>query len=131
PGQLQLVLTESTDSGLTWLTKFTTPLSIRAGEPALAILPSGTIGLLFDTYDPSSDTLAQRFLQTADDFVTGSDSLLATESNAAPTLQFSPYLGDFFDLQGVGNNFYGIFSASNADNGTAANFFGNVTFQRN
>ncbi len=101
----------------------------RAALPALAILSDGTIGLLYGSYDPVSDKLSQHLLQTADDFATTADSVLATESNATPALDFDPYIGDFFDLQGVGHTFYGIFSASNANNGTDA-LFSTVTFQR-
>ncbi len=134
-GQLQLVVSESSDGGATWSTKFTTSSSTRSGEPALAILTDGTIGLLYNSYTPggttpdADGTLSQHLLQTADDFATTSDSVLAAESNATPVSVFDPYVGDFFDLEGLGNTFYGIFSASNADNGTNATF-SNITFQR-
>ena len=65
-----------------------------------------------------------------DDFATTTDNLLGTESNATPTSAFEPYLGDFYDLTSVDNTFFGIFSASNADNGTDA-LFPSVSFQRN
>ena len=128
-GIIQLVVTESSDAGATWITKFTTSSATRSALPALAILSDGTIGLLYGSYDPVSDKLSQHLLQTADDFATTADSVLATESNATPALDFDPYVGDFFDLQGVGHTFYGIFSASNANNGTDA-LFSTVTFQR-
>jgi hypothetical protein len=135
-GLLQLMVAESTDGGANWTTKFVTPSSLRAAQPALAILPSGTVGLLYDTYTPggavpdADGTLSQHFLETADDFATATDTILATESNLVPSFQFDPYLGDFFDLQGFGSTFYGIFAASNANNGTTA-AISNVTYQRN
>ena len=55
--------------------------------------------------------------------------MLASESNTTPSAGFDPYLGDFFDLQSIGTTFYGVFSASNADNGTDAQF-SNATFGR-
>ena len=128
-GRLQLIVSESTDGGMTWATKFTTDSATRSAQPALAILADGTIGFLYDNYDPVSDKLSQHLLETADDFATTSDTVLATETNTTPVSAFDPYLGDFFDLEGIGNTFYGVFSASNADDGTKAQF-SNVAFQR-
>jgi len=129
-GLLQLHVTESTDGGATWTNKFTTPTNVRAGLPALSILANGAVGLLYQLYNPATNQLSQHFLTTTDDFATTSDSLLGTETNATPAATFSPYLGDFFDLTSVDNSFYGIFSASNADNGLLASF-PSVSFQRN
>jgi len=100
----------------------------------VAILANGAIGLLYNRYapamgDPATGTLSQHLLTTTDDFATTKDVTLASQSNTTPTIQFDPYLGDFFDLTGIGNTFYGIFSASNADDGTNASFT-NVTFNR-
>jgi hypothetical protein len=134
PGIMQLVVTESFDGGVTWNQKFTTPSSTRSGQPGVAILANGAIGLLYNNYapamgDPATGTLSQHLLTTTDDFATTNDVTLASESNLTPTATFDPYLGDFFDLTGIGNTFYGIFSASNADNGTNAKFT-NLTFNR-
>src|SRR5262245_63078340 len=115
---MQLVVIESTAGGETWKTKFTTPTSTRSDQPGLAILANGAIGLLYNNYDPATDKLSQHLLTTTDDFATTPrDITLATESNSIFDRIFSPYLGDFFDLTGIGNTFYGIFSASNANNG--------------
>jgi hypothetical protein len=129
-GVRQLVVAESTDGGATWSQKFTTASSTRSGQPGLAILANGGIGLLYDNYDPNSNMLSQHLLTTTNDFATTSDTTLGTETNSTPTSQFDPYLGDFFDLSAIGNTFYGIFSASNADDGTNAQF-SNVSFLRN
>jgi hypothetical protein len=129
PGQLQLVLSESTDGGETWNQKFKTDSSTRSGQPAVAILANGAIGLLYNDYDPATDRLSQHLLTTTDDFATTRDVSLATASNAIPTSQFQPYLGDYVDLTGIGNTFYGVFSASNADNGTNASLT-DVNFNR-
>jgi hypothetical protein len=133
-GIIQLVVTESFDGGTTWASKFTTSSSIRSGQPGVAILANGAIGLLFNSYapamgDPATGTLSQHLVTTTDDFATTNDVTLASQSNTTPTSQFQPYLGDFFDLTGIGNTFYGIFSASNADDGTNASFT-NVSFNR-
>jgi hypothetical protein len=133
-GIIQLVVTESFDGGANWAQKFTTSSSTRSGQPGVAILANGAIGLLYNNYapamgDPATGTLSQHLLTTTDDFVTTNDVTLASESNSSPTFIFDPYLGDFFELTGIGNTFYGIFSASNADNGTDASF-ANLNFNR-
>jgi hypothetical protein len=128
-GQLQLVIAESTDGGASWATKFTTSTSVRSDLPALSILNSGTIGCLYDNYDPSTNQLSQHLLTTSSDFASTTDTLLGTESNATPTAAFSPYLGDFTDLVSIGNTFYGTFAASNLDNGSNATI-SNVTYLR-
>jgi hypothetical protein len=133
-GVIQLVVTESLDGGATWTQKFTTSSSSRSGQPGVAILANGAIGLLYDNYapamgDPATGTLSQHLVTTTDDFATTNDVTLASESNLTPTATFNPYLGDFFELTGIGNTFYGIFSASNDDDGTNASFT-NLTFNR-
>jgi hypothetical protein len=133
-GIIQLVVTESFDGGANWAQKFATSSSTRSGQPGVAILANGAIGLLYNNYapamgDPATGTLSQHLLTTTDDFVTTRDVTLASESNSTPTSIFDPYLGDFFELTGIGNTFYGIFSASNADNGTDASFM-NLNFNR-
>jgi hypothetical protein len=128
-GRLQLHVIESTDGGATWAQKFTTSASVRSALPAVTITANGTIALLYAQYDPATNQLSQHLLTSADDFTTTQDSLLGTESNATPAATFFPYLGDFFDLTSIGNELFGIFSASNADNGTSA-FFPDVSFQR-
>ena len=133
-GVIQLVVTESFDGGATWTQKFTTSSSSRSGQPGVAILANGAIGLLYNNYapamgDPATGTLSQHLVTTTDDFKTFNDVTLASESNLTPTAAFDPYLGDFFELTGIGNTFYGIFSASNADNGKDASFM-NLNFNR-
>jgi hypothetical protein len=128
-GLLQLHVTESTDGGATWTNKFTTSSAVRSALPALSILPNGDIGLLYASYSQGANQLSQHLLTTTNDFATTDDSLLGTESNAFPSADFFPYLGDFFDLTSVGNTFYGIFTASNDDNGTNASF-ADVGYQR-
>jgi hypothetical protein len=121
--QVQLIVTESTNAGASWTQKFATSLSSKSALPGLAILQDGAIGLLYGNYDPATDKLSQHFLTTTNDFVTTSDTTLATEKNSGPPfIAFQPALGDFFDLSAIGNTFYGIFCAANADDGTIAQF---------
>jgi hypothetical protein len=128
-GFIELVVQESFDGGTTWASKFRTPESVRSGQPAVAILANGAIGFLYNSYTPgmgvaanANGTLSQHFVTTTDDFVTTNDVTLASASNAIPSNQGQPYVGDYFDLTGIGNTFYGVFSASNADDGTHASF---------
>jgi hypothetical protein len=128
-GLLQLHVIESTDGGATWTSKFTTSSGVRSALPGLSILANGDIGFLYASYDPIANRLSQHLVTTTDDFVTTSDNPLGVESNATPAVQFFPYIGDFYDLTSVGDTLYGIFSASNADNGTLA-LFPDAVFQR-
>jgi len=112
-GQLQLVVSESSDGGGTWSEKFRTSSTIRSAQPAVAILANGAIGFLYNSYAPggpnpnANGTLSQHFVTTTDDFATTKDVTLATASNALPQNQGQPYLGDYVDLTGIGNTFYG------------------------
>lgn len=128
-GLLQLHVIESTDGGTTWTQKFATSSAVRSALPGVSILTDGAIGLLYAQYNPATNQLSQHLVTTTDDFATTTDSLLGTESNATPAIVFSPYLGDFYDLISVGDTLYGIFSSSNADNGTLASY-PDATFQR-
>jgi len=121
---------ESTNGGANWSTpKFTTPLNVRSGLPGISILANGDIGLLYAQYNPTTNALSQHLVTTTDDFATTTDTLLGTQSNATPIEAFFPYIGDFYDLTSIGDTLYGIFSASNADNGTLASY-PEATFQR-
>jgi PEP-CTERM motif-containing protein len=128
-GQLQLHVIESTDGGTTWTQKFTTSSNVRSALPALTITQNGDVALLYAQFNPTANQLSQHLLTTTDDFTTTTDSLLGTQSNTMPLADFFPYLGDFYDLTSVGNVLYGIFSASNDDNGTLANY-PDAIFQR-
>jgi hypothetical protein len=126
-----LELAQSFDFGASWTIEYITPAATRSDQPAVSISSTGAIGLLYNNYDPATNLLSQHIVTTTNNFQTSTDQTLATETNATPVINFHPYQGDFFDLTSVGNTFYGIFSASNADNGTSAQFSSGVTFGRN
>ena len=128
-GVIQLVVAESMNGGATWIQQFTTSSSVRSGQPGLTILSDGAIGLLYNSYNPNTNQLSQHLLTTTNDFATTHDVTLASESNSTPHSQFQPYQGDFFNLVSLRDTFYGVFSASNEDNGTLASF-SNVSFRR-
>jgi hypothetical protein len=121
-GTIQVHVAESTDGGATWANKLTTPAGVRSANPAITILDDGQVVLLYNSYDPQTNRLSQHLIATSDDFATSTEKILGDETNATPAAQFDPYLGDFTDLISIGDTFYGIFSASNADDGTLANF---------
>lgn len=134
-GQIQVHVAESTDGGDHWTDKLTTSASTRSATPALTIKADGTIALLYNEYNPRTDKLTQHLVTTANDFATTADTILGTENNSTsggPAPQFDPYVGDFTDLTSLDNVLYGVFSASNAADGTLATFFNNTgsLFQR-
>jgi hypothetical protein len=128
-GVTQVVVQESTDGGTDWTQKFITDVLTRSGQAELAILNNGDIGLLYNNYDPNTNKLSVHLVTTTNDFATTTNTTLATQTNSIPVNQGQPYLGDYSELRSVGNTFYGVFSASNADNGTLANIT-NASFQR-
>jgi hypothetical protein len=99
----------STNGGVNWSPAFTT--ATNTGLPALAIAQNGAVGLLYTRF--GSGNLETHFLQTADGFDTISDLTLSSFTDGDPAPAFDPYIGDYQDLEAVGNNFYGAFSASN------------------
>jgi hypothetical protein len=121
-GAIQVHVAESTDGGATWANKLTTPAGVRSANPAITILDDGQVVLLYNSFNPQTNRLSQHLISTSDDFATTTEKILGDESNATPAKQFDPYVGDFTDLISIGDTFYGIFSASNADDGTLANF---------
>jgi hypothetical protein len=131
-GQMQVVVSESKDGAATWTEKFRTALTnVRSAQPALTILDDGQVVLLYNQYNTQTNQLSQHLVATSDDFATTTDTILATQVNNNPPQTATPYLGDFFDLTSIGDIFYGIFSASNADNGTLASYLLNASlFQR-
>jgi len=121
-GTIQVHVAESTDGGATWANKLTTAANVRSAMPAVTILDDGQVILLFNQFNPQTNRFSQHLISTSDDFATTTDKILGDETNATPVAQFDPYQGDWFDLISLGDTFYGVFSASNADDGNLANF---------
>jgi hypothetical protein len=132
PGALLVHVYESTDGGVTWVSKFLTSASIKAALPSIAVADNGTVGLLYESLETlgGASYLETRFLQTADDFATTNESILARFVDGTPAPSFDPYVGDFFNLDAVGNQFFGTFGASNLDDGVNAIFPQGLIFQR-
>lgn len=125
-GSSRTIVVRSLDGGQTWKQVFAT--SVASGLPALSVSANGTVGLLYTTLE--NGMLVTHLLQTTDDFATTHDELLAQFINNNPAIVFNPYIGDYQDLQAIGDTFFGVFSASNAANGTLAFFPDGVAFPR-
>ena len=119
----------STDRGRTWSGDLRT---IRNATPfALAITGNGSVGLLYQQYVTTGGRprWVTHLEQTRDAFVTQTDTVLANVPGDAPPRQFLPYIGDYNFMVGIGQEFRGVFSASNEPN--QANFPRGVRYQRN
>jgi hypothetical protein len=131
-GQSQVEITRSTDGGETWGTGATNHLTIAGPSalPSLAVASNGEVGLLC-TYLNNANRLGTLFVQATANLATQEASTLSLFPDNNPATQFDPYIGDYEDLQVVGNKFFGTFSASNNPN--PANFpdvTNGVYFQR-
>ena len=87
----------------------------NAINPALAVNEAGTVGLLYQQYDAAN-------LEWTTSVLTSRDGTFAHATryrlSVAPTppatdLAFQPLLGDYDNLQTIGNDFVGAFSANN------------------
>lgn len=121
-GNSEINVLMSTDGGSTWTSVYTT--GSEAGLPALAVATNGTVGFLFTKF--VSGKLETHFIQTANSFSTNQNDTLSRFTDGNPDPQFDPYIGDYEDLQAVGQTFYGTFCASNNTNA----FPQTVTFLR-
>lgn len=122
-------LRRSSNRGVAWSANDLN-LVASATNPALAVNGQGTIGFLYQQLIGTG--AAQRFethFQYSNDGQNWTDVVLASTPANSPTKSFDPYLGDYCHLMSLGNDFYGIFSASNEPN--QANFPSGVSYQRN
>jgi hypothetical protein len=128
--QYTLHVRRSTDSGQTWSGDLlTVPFGINAG---LAVNANGDPGLLYQqlTGTGAGAHWITHFRTASGAAPTNwSDLVLSDHPAMNPAKQFDPYLGDYAYLTSVGNNYYGVFSASNEPDLT--HFPNGVTYQRN
>lgn len=118
----------STDGGQNWSADRLTVNS--ALSPQLAVNASGEVGILYQelTGAGAGQQWQTHFRQSTDGGATWSDILLASHPANTPAMSFLPYLGDYVGLTTVGDDFHGVFSASNVPD--LANFPQGVTYQR-
>lgn len=122
-------LRKSSNKGVAWSANDLKVVA-SATNPALAVNGQGTIGFLYQQLTGSG--ASQRFethFQYSNDGQNWTDIVLADTPANTPTKTFDPYLGDYCHILSLGNDFYGIFSASNEPN--QANFPNGVSYQRN
>ncbi len=119
----------STDGGANWSADVLTVTG--ALSPQLAVNSAGNVGCLYQqlTGTGAAQRWQTHFRQSADRGASWSDVLLATHPANTPAFAFLPYLGDYEGLTAVGEDFYGVFSASNVPD--MNNFPSGVTYQRN
>jgi hypothetical protein len=119
----------SKDSGANWSGDCLT--ITNATNPALAVNSVGKIGFLYQQLTGAT-AATQRWvthLRRSADGISWNDLVLANTAAATPVRTFFPYIGDYNHLLCVGQDFYGIFSASNFPD--KANFPNGVSYQRN
>jgi hypothetical protein len=119
----------STDGGANWSADVLTVNG--ALSPQLAVNSQGQVACLYQqlTGTGASQRWQTHFRQSGDGGANWNDTLLATHPANAPAMAFLPYLGDYVGLTAVGEDFYGVFSASNVPD--LNNFPNGVTYQRN
>jgi hypothetical protein len=119
----------SSDRGETWSNDLRT--ITNATNPALAVNAAGVVAFLYQqlTGTGATQRWETHLERTADDFATVDDRTLATVPADTPAQQFIPYLGDYIHVLALGDDFYGIFSTSNAP--VSTNFPNRVRYQRN
>lgn len=117
----------SINRGVDWSNDLLTVTS--AMNPEVAIDDIGVVGVLYQSVVGGNwETRLARSNNLDATTFTMPGILLASQSTATPTRTYSPYIGDYASLIATGNNFVGMFSASNYPD--QANFMTQVKFQR-
>jgi len=128
--KLTLHVVRSVDSGNTWSADLlTVPFGINVG---LAVNDSGDPGVMYQqlTGSGNSSRWVTHFRKaTAAAPTTWSDAVLCDHPALTPPKTFDPYLGDYAHLTALGQEYFGIFSASNEPD--QAHFPSGVVYQRN
>jgi hypothetical protein len=119
-------LRKSEDAGQSWSGDLRTIPS--AVNPAVAIAEDGGVGFLYQQLVDASKTWDTHLETSYDGATFGSNLLLNTFPAESLRLQFQPYLADRGFIAAVGNDFYGVFAASNDPN--PSRFPQGVRFQR-
>jgi hypothetical protein len=119
----------SKDGGATWSKDIRTLTDAK--NPGLAVNEQGALGFLYQQVSSANGPRwVTRFEKTNDEFATTPINITLS-SFALSELQpkWLPFLGDYLHLMAVGDDFHGVFSASNTAD--MANFPAGVVFQRN
>lgn len=127
-GHNTLHLVRSHDFGATWSGDL---LAITdATNPAVAVTDTGKVAFLYQqALGDSSATSWTTAVQVSPNGTSWTSHVLAVTPVNDPVPAFEPYLGDYVTMTAVGDDFYGMFSASNVPN--RAHFPNGVRFARN
>ena len=130
--RINIVVSDSNGSG--WSNE--RKLEFNTALPALAVAGNGMLGIEYT--ELSGNQMKTHFSSVSYDdfttFVTNFDTLrtnnvLSTFDQTTVNSAVGPYIGDYQDLEAVGDTFYGAFAASNDPQ--AANFPEGCYYQRN
>jgi len=120
----------SNDSGATWSDVLRTVSNVK--NPGLAINANGTLAFLYQqvfTSESGEETWRTNLERTQDDFKHWDTKTLSRfPVSDVETDNGQPQLGDYLHLMSVGNDFYGIFPASNVPDDSRFDY--GVIFQR-
>jgi hypothetical protein len=139
PGTPYVRVHRSTDGGLTFGSYlYTTSTTRPSALPALAVAKNDTVGLLLT--ELNGVNLETHFVQFENgDFSSSffcfcrADTILKRFPNGTPAPSSNPsfpYIGDYQDLEVIGNRFFGVFSAGNGLGNPAIEFPVGVEYQR-
>jgi hypothetical protein len=128
-GHYTLHVMRSKDGGSTWSPDVRTLKDAK--NPGLAINNDGVVGFLYQQVVDSNagQDWVTSFEQTADGFVTTPRTIILSTFPVPVYAPKVPFIGDYLHLMAVGNDFHGIFSASNTPD--KSNFPSGIVFQRN
>jgi hypothetical protein len=102
----------------------------NATNGAVAVNSAGTIGFLYQQFQPSSGNPRWKTIFSFSQNGTNWSNIVLADCPATlPAKSFDPYIGDYDHLVAVDTQFAGVFSASNIPD--HANFPSGVVFQRN
>jgi hypothetical protein len=127
----------SMNGGAAWAPVPTLDGLNNSALPALAYAANGSVGLLYAHLDnkgtvaAADDEIDIRFVQSPAGFGSSVDSLIMYFPQAeVPKGPGDPYIGDYFDLEVLGDTFYGTFSAGNNPDPVRFPNANSVIFQR-
>jgi hypothetical protein len=129
-GKPTLHVIRSNDSGATWSDVLRTVTNVK--NPGLAMNANGTLGFLYQqvfTSESGEETWRTNLERTQNDFKhVDTKTLSRFPVSEVKTDNGQPQLGDYLHLMSVGDDFYGIFPASNVPDDSR--FDCGVIFQR-
>jgi hypothetical protein len=115
----------SDSAGEHWLA-LALPAVVRGTNPSIAVNASGVVALLFQHFTDAR-TWESRVLLSHDGTFANPTEIVLSNARALDSVDV-PLLGDYDQIQAVGNDFYGVFAANNEP--VCANFPLGATYRR-